>query len=237
MFGLVDLPFIIENETLNLQIKFDDGKIIYYRKLHDDVVEKRICPKDKWSLLINPVEPTNIPKNIAQYLLIEFDKPIVVAPKSDCTIFLTFPVETGIFIASHKISQLIDIFSLVPQKYTLYGEPNGGIICKYWKSEVYLTELPEVSLLEKGIVMLKITNDTINWTEISKTVFYSYNMIIYFNNEKVVMKAKMKITDKEVAETRFDKEPYEKGMHRSIELYNYSKLNLTHSSFIMEYGL
>lgn len=236
MFGPMDIPAKLVHEPLLLKTEYDKNTILYHRELDDEIVEKKIYLKRKKSFIINPVEPTNTPKPLSTHVLIEFNHPMVVEPQSDCTIFLTFPVEIGVFLSSKKRTQLIDVFSLQPHKLSLYGNPKDGIICKYWHSNVFLST-PQLSPFIEGVIELTIRNGTTEWHEITKTVFDSYLMKIFYNNEMVCLKGEMKISDKGMAETGFIKEPLIQGMKQSIEVYSLSKLNIMQTAFVMEYGL
>ena len=236
IFGQIGIPATWSQGPLLLKTTYDEKTIRYCRKLEDETVEKKIVLKRETKFIINPVEPVNTPKPLTTHLLIELDHPVVIEPQSDCTLFLTCPVEFGVFINDRNKNRLIDVFSLEPQKYTLYGNPKDGVICRYWRSEVHLS-LPAVSPYVNGVMELSIINDTPYWSEISRAVFDSYLMTLFYNDEMILMKGNMKIVDKEVAETGFENGLPGQGMEQSIELYSLSKLNIIKTVFVMEHGL
>ncbi|MFC1819805.1 DUF432 domain-containing protein [Thermodesulfobacteriota bacterium] len=150
--------------------------------------------------------------------------------------FLTFPIEIGIYISSGKDFKRLDSFSLAKPKYTLYGDPWQGLICKHWNSDIFPVA-PVADLFQKGIIELKISNNHTSWVEINHVVFNAFGMKIYYDNQKVSMKAKMKITGKGLAETEFIDSPLESGMKKSLEIYVVKKLSLATPKFVMELGL
>ncbi len=236
MFGPLEIPDSLTYDQLYLKTEYDKKEVLYYRKLYEEAIEKNITGKRKRKLIINPIEPTNIPKPLTNFLLIELENPLLVEPSSSDTIYLTFPLEIGVFIVGSKKSRLIDAFSLSLQKYTLYGEPKEGIICKYWHSTTHHT-MPNPSPVIEGVIELSIKNNTTHWSEITKVVFDSYLMKLFYNDEMVSMKGNMRISDKDIALTGFEKVPLIQGMKPSMEVYTLSKLNLTYTTFSMEYGL
>jgi hypothetical protein len=130
----------------------------------------------------------------------------------------------------------MDTFSQIKPKFTLYGTPRQGFICKYYKSELYPSK-PEVDPFQEGIMELSIRNDTANWLEVGQSVFNAYGMKIYFNDNLVSMKAAMEIGGGNIAETDFIEAPLETGMKKSLEAYRVKKLSLTTTKFIMELGI
>ncbi|RMG69670.1 MAG: DUF432 domain-containing protein [Nitrospirae bacterium] len=237
MFGFHSLPFSIELDNINLSIKRDGGGYLYYRKCEDDEKEQYIFA-DKCMVLINPIEPVNTPKEITHYLFIELEKPVVLEPKGRQAVYIKFPVEIGVFIGrdQKRNMEILDIFSISYKKYILYGEIQQGILCKYFKSNVY-TEIPEVDILKEGIIELDIINKTDRWVKVSKTVFDAYHMKIYYSDKLVAMKGIMTVVDEGIAETTFKDSPLEKGMEKSLELYVSRKIPMFSTEFVMEWGL
>lgn len=236
MFGTHEIPVYLEHKNLVLKVSYDKNTIAYFRQIGDETIEKHISVKRKKNLIINPVEPINTPESITPYLLIEFDHPVILEPQSNYTIYLTFPIEIGIFIQNEKKHKVIDVFALEPQKYTLYGEPTGGIICKFWHSRVHQS-LPMVTPLVEGVLGLTINNASPEWEEINKAIFNAYGMKLFYDDELVFMKGKMKIKDERVAETGFEKAPFKDGMKNSIEIYSTTKFSIVSAGYVMEFGL
>lgn len=235
MYGEYNLPLKIEREDFSLSFEKENGYIIYKRECLGETVTKTIFSK-KGKVLLNPIEPTNMPKSITSHLLVEFDSPLIIGPEIQKTVFLTFPIEIGVYIVQEKKYQLIDIFSSSVQKFTLYGEPAEGIICKYWKSKV-CSIAPAPNCLKEGVLELVLSNSSSNWVEVKQAVFNSYGMKIYYNEQKTTMKANLKLRDDGTAETGFEELSLKKDMVKSIEVYTTSKLRVTPIKFLMEYGL
>lgn len=225
----------VTKEGIAISIQKDGKNLIYHRDCLGEKVEKHLLA-NKGKILVNPVEPVNIPKALTPNLLIEFEKALVSKPKKTRTIFLKFPLEIGVYISTDTDFELLDIFSLTNQKFTLYGDPRNGVICKYWKSPVYPT-IPSLSILQEGIIELTITNSNSHWIELTKAVFNAYGMKVYYNKTTSSMKANINIKTKETAETEFIDTPLQKGMKKSLEIYASRKISIVKPKFIMEFGL
>ncbi len=222
-------------DGLTLSIGKNKEGLFYKRKLMEDEVEK-ILLSTGGKIIINPVEPMNIPKQITHYFQVQFEKPVMVGPKKSNSIFLTFPIEIGVFISENRRSKLIDVFSFVKNKYTLYGDPKSGMICRYWKSRVY-PKLPKLDPIHEGVLKLTIKNMTNRWMELTNAVFYGYGMEIYYSQDLVSMVTTMKIKNKQLAETDVIDSPLKKGMTRSLETLPLKLMPLPEKKVFMEGGL
>ncbi len=235
MFGVYKVPVKLEADDISLSIERTDAGLSYKRRCLDDDLDQIVLTKANEVLLV-PVEPVNKPNTLTKYLAIEFDKPVVVGPKVSEKIYLTFPVEIGVFLHEGKVYKNIDIMTLARQKLTFYGDGKTGHICKYWKSRVH-DSCPEVNPLREGVLELNIVDNSTNWEKLSQVVFNAYNMKVFFNDKCVAMKAKMELKGEHLAETSFLDSPLEKGMQRAVDLYTPKKMVLTHTKFVMEGGL
>lgn len=233
MFGIYDLG--------ELEINVNNSKIIIerkpryfiYRREHSgEVLEKKILSKSG-KIVINPVEPVNLPKNITSYLQIRFRKPLTIEPNQSETLYTTFPVEIGVFVTGMGDVKLIDVFSFVNPKYALYGNPVRGLICRYWESD--LTQEQRAERFREGVMKLKIVNTTKEWIEVSNAVFNVELMKIYYDDDAVSSTAEMDIQSRMVAETKFFAEPLRKGMKKAIEIFSPRKV--VARRFFMEWGL
>ena len=236
MFGTYTVPFTIETDGIEISLT-EEGDGFFYRRSCLEENEEKVFFAENPTVLINPVEPVNKPKKLCSYALLEFSRPLVVEPRTSKPIFLTFPVETGVFVSSRgRDYESFDVFSLNPSKFTLYGDPRSGLICKYWKTDVY-SAIPEVAPLQLGVLELSVTNNYTEWVTVTKVVFNAYGMKIFFNSILVYMKGEMEITGRTTARTDFYNTPWDGTMTKSLELYTAKKLPITTTKFAMEYGL
>lgn len=235
LYGYHKIPLKLKEQDISLTINREGNVFVYRRECGNEKIEKILMAGDS-RILINPVEPLNKPKDITSYLCVEFKKSVVVEPKIAKAIYLTFPVEIGVFIAKKKYFEPLDVLTVAKQKFTLYGDPRTGTLCKYWQSEVYLSA-PDVNPLCEGVIELSITNSDSEWAEVTKSIFNAYGMRLYYDNQLVCMKAYMKISNSLTAEVEFIDSPLKKEMKKSIELYTAKKLHVVSPKFVMREGL
>lgn len=191
------------------------------------------CPE----VFVHPVEPVNLPKEVTRYLEIVFP-PVIIEPESEKTVYLTFPVEIGVFMTVKDDSQLIDVFSMCLPKYSLYGSPENGVITRYHESPVYEhCRNPDPACA--GILQLDIRNTSRGWVEVSRAVFESYFMPIYFG-DLVAMSGEMVVFSKMIAETRIYEKPFREGMELAIPAIRARRIlrvDVEKKGFLMEHGV
>lgn len=235
MFGKHTIPLSLQNEEFSLLIEKEGDFFLYRREAGKEKKEKVILGDQK-QILIDPIEPLNKPKDLSLHLEIEFKPTLTVEPESSRKIFLKFPLEIGVFLSNKKIFDILDIFTLTNPKFTLYGDPRNGMICKYWKSDIF-SSIPPLEYYHEGVMELTLTNTDKEWEEVSRAIFNAYGMKIYYNDTMVAMKAEMKVMNQSTAETSFLDIPLQKGMKKAQELYIAKKIPITSTKFIMREGL
>lgn len=235
MFGHYDIPFRIVEGEISLSVDKEGENLYYMRECAGEKVEK-ILLGSNGKILLNPIEPLSKPKELTPYLLVELEKVLVTEPKATQRIFVTFPIEIGAFISKDENFESLDVFTLMRQKFTLYGDPRSGFICKYFKSTVY-SAAPSVDPLHEGVMELNITNTTAGWIEVTKAIFNAYGMKIYYSNNLVSMRANMRIKSSQMAENDFDDSPLEAEMKKSVELFSTRKLSIATTKSLMELGI
>jgi uncharacterized protein len=235
MFGSYSIPF---EKTINeLTISASkEGGLCHYKRVGAGVTVEKTLVTGRNELFISPVEPVHLPKEITPYFMVEFQNQIMVEPKGSVSVFLKYPIEMGVFVNIDKDFQIVDIFSFVKQKYTFYGEPKTGVVCRYCSSEAY-HQAPEVNPVFEGVIQLEISNTTSSWIDIKKVVFNSYWMQIFHDETLVFMKAYMKVTNRNTAETDFIDSPLRSGMTKAIDLLISRKIAMISTRFLMAEGL
>jgi hypothetical protein len=236
MYQEYKIPFKFDaHKDISFSVDKEEDFFIYRRECLDEKLEKTLAI-NKGEIIINPIEPLTKPKELTPYFMIKLDQGLIIEPKETKILFLTFPIEIGVFISSRQGFNHLDSFSLAKHKYTLYGDPRQGLICKYWKSNIY-PEVPVTDPFQEGIMELKVSNDRSNWVEITQAVFNAYGMKIYYDDQKVAMKAQMRVEGVSLAETEFIDSPLESGMKKSLESFMARKLTIGTEKSVMELGL
>ncbi len=234
MYGKYKIPFEYSDDIITLSITEDGDFFRYVRQIKDKKKEeKTLLTTESATVAINPIEPVNLPKQITQYLEVEFT-PILIEPEGIKAIYLFFPIEIGVIVFGNKKMEAVDIFSFGPQKYSLYGPSAGGVITRYYSSNIYSSP-PESNRYYTGILRLEIENKTTEWANISRTVLDGYSMKIYYGPH-VAMFARMKILSPTNAETEFIRNPSASDFQKAIEVYHIRSISSIKSIFSMEWG-
>ncbi len=236
MYGTYDIPISLQSEGISLSIERRDDAVVYRRQLGDEKAEKLLLGGGSGSIVINPVEPLNLPRDLTPYLYLDFQSTVALGPKMSSTVFVTFPVEIGVFLQERGEVEILDIFTLARQKYTLYGDPRNGLLCRYWSTPVGTTA-PSAGRLHEGVMELKLANGTGSWVEVNKAVFSGYGMKLFYNDDLVGMRAEMEVTGATTAQTDCRDMPLKKHMMKSLELYTARKLVVLFPKFAMTDGI
>ncbi len=231
--------FKLSNLVLGLgdfKISFRKEGVVKYLREGDGSVEKVVAPSEESYVYVNPVEPLNLPKPVSTFLLIELSKPVLIAPNTLIEMYLTFPIEIGILLADSRDVEVLDLLSLVRPKYTLYGTPRAGVVCRYWLSDVF-HHPPMRDPLREGVLKLRITNKSNNWVAISNVVLSAEDMNIYYDSEYVSTSAQMNVISSTLAETSVTDEPLRDGMSKSLNARSSRRISISKHKFVMEWGL
>jgi hypothetical protein len=232
VFGKYDLSFEISEADVTLSMTGEGRHRRYRRRCGSDETELMVSAT-RGNVVVCPVEPVNMPDpQVTEHLQIELETPFIIQPGGRDTIFLKFPVEVGVFLVDKKDIERIDLFTKTPLKYTLYGPPESGIVCKWWKSPV-LTEQPDVEKLYEGVMRVDIRNHYHEWVEIRKLVFCGVEMKIFYG-DYAYMHGFLSINKKSFGDTGFiAKKPPD--MHGSLDIYLAKGLKRL-ENFVMEEG-
>ena len=251
VYGTYDYSCQLREGEISIEVERSTRYLTYKRTCMGESIERAIA-SDNGSIIINPVEPLNLPKEVTRYLEIHFN-PIFVEPEASRKLYLTFPVEIGVFIRAKEDNDLLDVFSLEKPKYSLYGPPDHGCVTRWHESNIY-PEVPDTDPLREGVLELTIFNEGRTWIEVSRAVFVNAGMTIWYG-DYVAMSARMDLFSNVVAETRVLSTPEKTGMTRSLQAYSAKKVSVVEmvnqipfytakkafipekTGFLMEFGL
>lgn len=243
MFGEFSPPYRFESDSLSLSLEMREGHYQYLRDLAGNRVEKAISVGLS-RLLVHPVEPFYTGSETAGHLELEFP-PLIIEPGATETIFLTFPVEIGIFVEGLRDTEILDAFSIEPPKYSLYGSPHHGVITRFARIGRH-RELPAVDGAVEGVLKLTIRNMLNGWAKVSRVVLSEAEMHLYVS-EFAGMTAVMRITGRDVAEITGIDRALKGGMGRAHDLFTARRIlrldtaprfpGVERKGYVMEEGL
>jgi hypothetical protein len=234
VFGIYPYPFRYESGEILVTVEQSDPFYAYTRECKG-VRVKKVIASPPGTIHILPVEPLTLPKQVTRFLEIRFP-PVMVEPLAEKILYVTFPLDIGVFIEGKGDIEKLDIFSLREQQYSLYGPSDRGVITRYHESSIG-GYIPETDPFREGVMHLTMKNASRNWIEVSRGVFERTNMAIFYD-ELVGMTARMELFSSLVAETDIVDRPLREGMKRSIGLSSGRRAPFVEQKgFLMEHGV
>jgi hypothetical protein len=215
VFGEFSPPYSFEGDGLSLSLDMKEGHYLYRRDLAGNLVEKAISVGLS-RLLVHPVEPFYTGSEAAGHLELEFP-PLIIEAGATETIFLTFPVEIGIFVEGIRDTEILDAFSIGPPKFSLYGTPHRGFITRFARSGRH-RDLPPVNGAREGVLKLTVRNMLTEWATVSRVVLDSPEMHLY-SSDFAGLVAVMRITGRGLAEVTGIDRGLKGGMSRAHDFF------------------
>lgn len=190
IYGIHDVSeeeLILEFPKVKILVRKTRNGIFLYKRVFDgEFIEKTILSKTDFKLGVYPISPVSLRLNLSNHTYLKLKQPLIISSNTERTLFLKAPVNIGIYYEKEEggqhISTLIDTFSVLREKYALYGMIENGYICRYFESELY-DEEPQTNFGE-AIVKLVVTNLGKNTVEISKVIIPVTNVYFYYGNNK-----------------------------------------------------
>lgn len=144
-------------------MRFDGNKLASESFIVTDSTETHIG--------IFPNPPIKTPKEVAKKVYIKFKAPVIIDNRSVAVLYSKIPIEIGVYRQHDDEELLIDVFSLAPPRYALYGSPESGVVCRYIEAEAVIEESAlKVRKYEEAKLRIRVTNDIDNVIKISKLV-------------------------------------------------------------------
>lgn len=232
VFGVIKPPFESDYQGHQVSLTEDQGMVLYQRDHTDGNFSRELFQPTEW--VIEPIEPVFTPKKLTTTLLLSLKRVFTIGPKAEQTIYLTFPLEIGVLVTRGNDAHLVDVFAPLAQKFTLYGTPSNGTICKYWETDWSAHPLDQAPP-GMGRSAVKVQNTLDTWVEVKQMVFNGGGMRLFYKGNNVTMRATFKILSQLLAETDMISEPLESDMVRAREMVPSKTLNPMRR-FVMEAG-
>ncbi len=228
MFGSFRPPFELSDFDVKVFLRHEGTWT--YRRSGEKSLERVVTGYPLFH--VHPIEPLQLPSPVARALYIKFEEALTFQPNSTTVLYLTFPLEVGVFLDHKEAPQLLDVLSLTPPRMTLYGERLTGLICRYHSSAVYFSP-PDVEPMKFGILKLEVHNLT-HWETLSRVVLPSHGMKLFFKNGLASMFAIIKIQDRERASVECLTRSFEEDADEAIEVYPLKRLSAQSRKLTME---
>ena len=186
----------ISNNAL-LLFNQDDGNSVftYQRRVHEKIESKVLISTGVAgdSVGIFPIPPIFIPKQISENIYLKFDAPIIVDQNEEIEIYAKIPIDIGVYRQSRDEEFMMDVFSINKPRYTLYGTPERGAVCRFAVTEVSKEPLL-VKKYEEAIIRIRIKNSIENIIKINKVIIPVKDVILDHKNDDSLMSGIVEMT-------------------------------------------
>lgn len=165
------------------------GSAFRYRRYEGEVLASEsliVSDARETHLGIFPNPPLRTPREVAKNVYIKFKSPVIVDHRSVAVLYSKIPIEIGVYRQHKDEELLIDVFSLSPPRYALYGTPEAGVVCRYIEADAVTEESAlEVKQYEEAKVRIRITNDINNVIKIGKVIIPIEDVVFDHRNDEV----------------------------------------------------
>ncbi|MEB3772253.1 MAG: DUF432 domain-containing protein [Desulfurococcales archaeon] len=212
IFGVIEEETVIGGFKLYLR---DYGRRLkkYIRENSSgEILSQAVLPGDS-VLLAEPSIPVFLPFQFeSEAIMVRLKEPVYVTPGYTSTFYVEAPYDIVVY---DEDGEIIDIFSPGNPKYGLYGDPNNGVVCRYGKSSVYVSEedVPENS----AVLPVKVMNSYHTTLKITLIVVHYRLLRTYYSDDGRVYYsvAKVELEEKNRAVVYSSKQPPHKGLRQS----------------------
>lgn len=181
----------MEEQTFN----FGNNRIIFgsagsafnYRRYEGETLASDsliVTDSAETHLGIFPNPPIKTPKEVAKNVFIKFKSPVIVDNRSVAVLYSKIPIEIGVYRQRMDEELLIDVFSLSPPRYALYGPPESGVVCRYVEAGAVTEESSlEVKKYEEAKVRIRVKNDINNVIKLTKVIIPMEDVVLEHRND------------------------------------------------------
>lgn len=165
----------------------DEGNFSYLRKDSEGNVVEKIIPSilKKIRIEIAPIRPLNYPARRTNFVYLKFDKEVFLSEGASTSFLVRCPIEIGIFLIHESHKDSMDWFTCDPSssRFGLYGAPDTGKLCKYYKVPIVKSEL-DSELHLSCVMKVNFVNQLERGYSITKAIFPITDHLLYYKGEK-----------------------------------------------------
>ncbi|HEX5456812.1 MAG TPA: DUF432 domain-containing protein [Candidatus Nitrosotalea sp.] len=176
------IEFHLPHNSITIE-RVSNDKFRYKRTTINGIVEKIIAVRtENLEMEFVPTHPLYTPSFKTDFMFLRLMQPIFVSRNSVTDIFVSIPIEIGLFFTGNDIREPFDVFSCEPSysRYALYGDPDQGTLCKYAKVMIQ-TQEERCNQYIHGGLKITIDNELDTGISLGKIVFPIQDHDIYYN--------------------------------------------------------
>lgn len=225
----------LREEGITLRLERQGSFTLYQRDggFPEGSLKKIIATSREENFIVYPVH--SIHPEISTNLMLRLSRSIIVAPHSTTTVYVKVPISVGVYVFEGEAQILIDFFSRYQYKYALYGPTASGIICRFYRTDVYL-QAPEEELWS-ATTKIVIENFSENFCEVKNVVFPFLSAMMYVDERGVAYMEiiRLQISRDGLGNTSLEGVPPINGLKECPQKFGKTQERVV--KFLMEFGL
>jgi hypothetical protein len=212
-YGVYEIEDQIELLFPSVEVRIQkeaENVFSYLRKDTEGNIAEKMIPAHGNMLKIEvaPIRPLNYPARRTNFVYLQFDQEVFLSDNATTSFLVRCPIEVGIFLVHDAHKDSMDWFTCDPSRsrFGLYGAPDTGKLCKFFKVPIVKTELDSEPFLS-CVMKVSFENLLERGYSITKTIFPVTDHFLYYKEDraqldslKVTLRKRMAVEYVETAE-------------------------------------
>jgi hypothetical protein len=183
--------------SVEIRIKRESENVfLYLRKDSEGNITEKVIPVkgNKMKIEVVPIRPLNYPARRTNFVYLKFDQEVFLSDNTTTSFLVRCPIEIGVFLVHDSHKDSMDWFTCDPSssRFGLYGAPDTGKLCKFFKVPIVKTELDSEPFLS-CVMKINFENLLERGYTITKTIFPITDHFLYYKEDKAQLDS-LKVT-------------------------------------------
>lgn len=183
--------------SVEIRIKRESENVfLYLRKDSEGNITEKVIPVkgNKMKIEVVPIRPLNYPARRTNFVYLKFDQEVFLSKNTSTSFLVRCPIEIGVFLVHDSHKDSMDYFTCDPSssRFGLYGAPDTGKLCKFFKVPIVKTELDSEPFLS-CVMKINFENLLERGYTITKTIFPITDHFLYYKEDKAQLDS-LKVT-------------------------------------------
>jgi len=183
--------------SVEIRIKRESENVfLYLRKDSEGNITEKVIPVkgNKMKIEVVPIRPLNYPARRTNFVYLKFDQEVFLSKNTSTSFLVRCPIEIGVFLVHDSHKDSMDWFTCDPSssRFGLYGSPDTGKLCKFFKVPIVKTELDSEPFLS-CVMKINFENLLERGYTITKAIFPITDHFLYYKEDKAQLDS-LKVT-------------------------------------------
>lgn len=189
-YGIYEIENDLELFFPSIVVKIhreDENIFTYLRKDSEGNVIEKLVPsyQNKMKIEVAPIRPLNYPVRRTNFVFLKLIQEVFLSENASTTFLVRCPIEVGIFLVHDTHKDSMDWFTCDPSssRFGLYGAPDTGKLCKFYRVPIVKTELDSEPYFN-CVMRLNFENLLERGYSITKAIFPITDHSLYYKGNK-----------------------------------------------------